>query len=181
MIRSIQLSTKRQLQLQLRTLATYASNPQIYIHKVNPLNYKFSLSKSPDAIEIGSSPTADPEPSTFTDNPKFKELLNSTIYSKIQDDFTFVMEAGVNANSFMPIYDLRETPNYARVPATENIFGYVRVDSKGKIVPESFQANGMYRLINGRCGLCKFSDFLHEQLQTQSEMQVVKQNVNAST
>ncbi|RLV93556.1 hypothetical protein JA1_002254 [Spathaspora sp. JA1] len=169
MIRSINLSAKRQLQFQLRTLATYASNPQIYIHTVNPLNYKFSLSKSPNALEIGSAPDANPEPTTFTPNPKFRELLNSTIYSKIHEDFTFVMEAGVNANSFMPIYDLRETPNYARVPATENIFGYVRIDSHGKIVPQSFQANDMYRFISGTSGLCKFSDFLHEQLQTESE------------
>lgn len=150
-----------------RSLSQYRHNPQIYIHEVIPNIYKFSLSSDPHALAIGVAPTESPTPDTFQANSKFLDLVNKTIKDNIEQDFTFIMEAGVNRSSFMPIYDLREIPSYARIPEPENVFGYVRVDDDGKIVHNSYESNHMYRLCSGTSGLCKFSDHILEKLRAQ--------------
>lgn len=73
------------------------------------------------------------------------------------------MEAGANANAFMPIYDFREIPNYARTPEVDDIFGYVLVDGDGKIIPGLYEVNDLYRLCNG-VGLVKLTDYLVDEM-----------------
>lgn len=159
-----------------RLLATYKKNPQIYIHEKAPHTFNFSLSRQADSIPIGSSQSTDPTSSNFIPNAKFETILENAMANKVYDDFTFIMEAGTNANSFMPIYDFREIPKYSRTPYIEDVFGYVQVDDKGQIVPNSWQRNSMYEICSGKTGLCKFSDYMYEVLQEQCEK--VRENYN---
>ncbi|KAI3404743.1 hypothetical protein KGF56_002446 [Candida oxycetoniae] len=152
-----------------RLLTTYSKNPQIYIHENPPKHYNFSLSKKPNSIVIGSSQSMDPKPSTFYTNPKFQSILQMTMKKKIYDDFTFIMEAGTNANSYMPIYDFREIPRYSRTPYIGDVFGYVQIDNEGKMIPQSWQKNDMYEVCSGKTGLCKFSEFMYETLREECE------------
>ncbi|KAI5969761.1 hypothetical protein CANMA_001223 [Candida margitis] len=154
---------------QLRLLTQYAKNPQIYIHENPPHHYNFSLSKNPDALGIGNSSSTDPKPENFTANKNFVDIFHKTFESKIYDDFTFIMEAGTNANSFMPVYDFRDVPKYSRQPYIANVFGYLQVDGNAKIVPGSWQRNNLYELCNGKDGLCHFSEYMYESLQQECE------------
>ncbi|EMG46533.1 hypothetical protein G210_3221 [Candida maltosa Xu316] len=131
---------------QLRYLSQYVHNSQIFIHDIAPSVYKFSLSKSPSALHIGTSSSKTPTPANFSTNKEFVELLDDTMQTQIHDDFTFIMEASTNANSFMPIYDMREIPRYGRIPYIEDVFGYVMVNDKGHMIPESYQKNDMYAI-----------------------------------
>lgn len=143
-------------------MSKYPKNDQIFIHKVGS-TYVANLSSNPKDIPIGFSESNEIHHETFKSNPEFLDLLNNKIKDSIQKDFSFIMEAGANANAFMPIYDFRETPNYARVPEVDDIFGYVLVDSKGKIIPGSYEVNQLYRLCNGT-GLIKLTDYLLEEM-----------------
>lgn len=154
---------------QLRCLTQYARNPQIYIHEHPTNHYKFSLSKNPNALSIGDSQVTDPKPENFNINKKFVDVFYKTFEDKIYDDFTFIMEAGTNANSFMPVYDFRDVPKYSRQPYIGNVFGYLQVDENAKIVPGSWQRNDLYELCNGKDGLCHFSDYMYETLQQECE------------
>ncbi|KAI5954174.1 hypothetical protein KGF57_003923 [Candida theae] len=154
---------------QLRCLTQYAKNPQIYIHETPQKGYKFSLSKNPNALPIGDSQVTDPKPGNFTINKRFVSVMNKTFETKVYEDFTFVMEAGTNANSFMPVYDFRDIPKYSRQPYIGNVFGYLQVDANAKIVPGSWQRNDLYELCSGKDGLCHFSEFMYETLQQECE------------
>ncbi|KAI5956566.1 hypothetical protein KGF54_001041 [Candida jiufengensis] len=154
---------------QFRLLTKYSKNPKIFIHENPPKHFNFSLSSKPEAITIGSSTSNDPTPQDFKINDQFKQLLDKTFETKIYDDFSFIMEAGTNADSFMPIYDFREIPEYSRRPYIEDVFGYVQVDSKGKIQPQSWQKNEMYQICSGKTGLPHFSEYMYETLQEECE------------
>lgn len=158
---------RRGLLQALRQYSRYSKNDQIFLHD-SPRGIIASLSKNPNALPIGVSPTQHINPDTFQPNGDFLKLLNTTIHDSIEKDFTFIIEAGANANSFMPIYDLREIPNYGRTPEVDNVFGYVLVDGNGKITPKSFDSNNLYRVCNG-AGLIKLSDYLHEQMKSLTE------------
>lgn len=145
-----------------RQISQYPKNDQIFIHKVGN-TYVANLSSNPKDIPIGFSDSNEIDHETFKSNPEFLDLLNNTIKNSIQKDFSFIMEAGANANAFMPIYDFREIPNYARVPEVDDIFGYVLVDGDGKIIPDSYEVNQLYRLCNGT-GLVKLTDYLLEEM-----------------
>jgi len=153
-----------------RLFSKYVRNDQIYIHK-NDHGVKYSLSPNPRSLPIGysSSTMNDVKPDAFEVEPKFLDLLHNKISSSIQDDFSFVLEAGMNANAFMPIYDFRRIPEYARIPEVDNIFGYVQVNEQGKIIPGSYQSNNLYRLCNGTDGLIKLSDYLYSELQAECD------------
>lgn len=151
----------------LRSYTIYPKNDQIYLHEL-PGRFIANLSQDPSATPIGYSPTEEINPNTFLVNKRFLDLLNKKINDSIHEDFTFIIEAGANALTFMPIYDFREIPRYARVPEVDGIFGYVLVDDKGKIVPQTFDPNAMYRVCNG-AGLIKLSDYLHEQMKAITE------------
>ncbi|PIS50873.1 hypothetical protein CJI97_004413 [Candidozyma auris] len=151
----------------IRNYHRYPKNSQIYLHET-PGRIIANLSPNPAATPIGYSPSFDIDPKTFSVNKRFLDLLNEKINEGIQDDFTFIIEAGANASTFMPIYDFREVPRYARTPEVDSIFGYVLVDDKGKIVPRTFDPNSMYRICNG-AGLIKLSDYLHEQMKNVTE------------
>lgn len=97
------------------------------------------------------------------------KVLHSTIGKTVYGDFLFIMEAGVNANQFMPIYDFRKTPNYARIPEVDDIFGYVHVDASGKMIPNTYEANNLYRLCNGESGIIQLSEYLYEQVKEACE------------
>lgn len=146
----------------LRQYSKYLKNDQIFLHDVAG-KYAVTLSKSASDVPIGFSPSLEVHPSTFTGNPKFLDLLQERIKTGIQNDFTFIMEAGANALTYMPIYDFREIPKYARTPNVDDVFGYVLVDEAGKIVPGSYEKNDLYRLCNGT-GLIKLSDYLLEEM-----------------
>ncbi|CAK9441578.1 uncharacterized protein LODBEIA_P54460 [Lodderomyces beijingensis] len=176
MLHTLLKTTRTSLALQLhsnfkplRLLTTYSKNPQIFIHEKQPNYFTFSLSRQPESIPIGTSQSTDPAPLDFHVDSHFKSLLDKTLADKIYNDFTFVMEAGTNANSFMPVYDFREIPRYSRTPYIEDVFGYVQVDDKGNIVPGSWQKNDMYEICSGKTGLCKFSDYMYETLQEEVE------------
>lgn len=151
-----------------RTFSKYPRNDQIFIHKIGS-SYAVNLSPDPKATPLGFSSSSEISHETFKSNPEFLDLLNKRIKESIQKDFTFIMEAGVNANAFMPIYDLREIPNYARVPEVDNIFGYVLVDGEGKIVPGSYESNQLYRLCNAT-GLVRLTDHLLEEMRRATEL-----------
>ena len=157
------------LRLQARSLSQYTRNPQIFIHELGPGNYKFSLSKSPDALDMGISSSTNPTPANFRIRDEFKQLLNDTMKNQIHDDFTFIMEASTNANSFMPIYDMREIPRYGRIPYIEDVFGYVMVNDKGQLIPDTYQENDMYTMCSGKTGLPKFSEYMYLTLQEKCE------------
>ncbi|KAF7998885.1 hypothetical protein HF325_006417 [Metschnikowia pulcherrima] len=146
----------------LRQYSKYPKNNQIYLHDVAG-QYAATLSESSKDVPIGFSPSTQVSPNTFQPNPDFMRLLHSTIQEGIQHDFTFIMEAGANALTYMPIYDFREIPKYARTPNVDDVFGYVLVDSEGKIVPGSYEKNDLYRVCNG-AGLIKLSDYLLEEM-----------------
>lgn len=156
---SSRFSYRRQF---VRSFSRYHRNDQVYIHRAGG-GYTASLSSNPKDVPIGFSPSSEINHETFKANPKFLELLNDKIKNEVQRDFSFIVEAGANANAYMPIYDFREIPNYARVPEVDNIFGYVLVDREGKIVPGSFEINLLYRICNGS-GLVKLTDYLLEQM-----------------
>lgn len=146
----------------IRQFSKYPRNGQIFIHKVGD-TYTANLSSNPYDTPIGFSPSSEIDHETFKSNPQFLDLLNNKIKDSIQKDFSFIMEAGANANAFMPIYDFRETPNYARTPEVDDIFGYVLVDEEGKIVPGSYEVNKLYRLCNAT-GLVKLTEYLLEEM-----------------
>ncbi|KAG7666378.1 uncharacterized protein J8A68_000074, partial [[Candida] subhashii] len=158
-----------QLVITFRSLSQYRHNPQIYIHELNPNIYKFSLSTNPNSLDIGISDSVLPTPESFKSNPKFLELVHETIRDHIDQDFTYIIEGGVNKDGYMPIYDLREMPEntYARVPPPENVFGYVQVDKDGKIIKGTYQPNKLYRSCTSTSGLNKFSDYILDQLKAQ--------------
>lgn len=143
-----------------RFLSRYSRNDQIYLHEAGG-QIRPSFCSNPAAVAIGSSPTANVTPETFKVSQDFVSLLHDTIASSVHNDFTFIMEAGANASAFMPVYDFREIPRYARTPNVDDIFGYVMVDDAGKIVQGLYQPNEMYRVCNG-VGLTKLSDHLLE-------------------
>ncbi|WPK27369.1 hypothetical protein PUMCH_004755 [Australozyma saopauloensis] len=146
----------------LRFFSRYPKNDQIYVHKVGS-SYVANLSENPKDTPIGFSPSEKIDHETFKSNPEFLDLLNNKIKDSIQKDFSFIMEAGANANAFMPIYDFREIPNYARTPEVDDIFGYVLVDGDGKIIPGLYEVNDLYRLCNG-VGLVKLTDYLVDEM-----------------
>lgn len=147
----------------IRSYTKYTRNEQIFVHPT-PGAFKYTFSSNPDAISIGVTPGAEVSPSTFIPNPKFLDLLHEIIGKSIHQDFSFIMEAGVNVNSFMPIYDFREVPKYSRIPEIENIFGYVHVDGQGKIAEGSYDPNPMYRLCNGTSGLVQLSEHMYDEV-----------------
>lgn len=151
----------------LRQFSRYSKNDQIYLHALNGGVYA-SLSSLPNDLPIGHLPSEVIHPNTFQPNLKFVNLLHSIIGSSIQHDFTFIMEAGANALQFMPIYDFREIPRYARTPNVDDVFGYVLVDDAGKIVPGSYEPNSLYRVCNGS-GLVKLSDYLLERMRDETK------------
>lgn len=169
MIRTLLNQSRSQFKLQLRNLSQYKNNPQIFIHELGPSYYKFSLSKLPDALDIGISSSINPTPDNFKIRKEFKELLHSTMKDQIHDDFTFIMEASTNANSFMPIYDMREIPRYGRIPYIEDVFGYVMINDQGLMIAETYQENDMYTICSGKTGLPKFSEYMYVTLQDKCE------------
>lgn len=149
-------------QLASRNYITYSKNDQIFLHDTTG-GVLASFSENPKDLHIGTSETNKIDPEKFKSNKEFLNLLHKNIQDKIDQDFTYIMEAGVNADAYMPIYDFREVPRFGRTPEVDSIFGYVRVSSDGKIVPNSYEPNEMYRLCNG-AGLVKLSSFLLEQI-----------------
>lgn len=162
-MRGISLSNSVHPLLSARFYTQYSKNDQIFLHDTNH-KLSVSFSKSPASIPIGYSTSETVTPELFKPNPEFLPLLHSTFGSCIDQDFSFIMEAGVNANTFMPIYDFREVPKFGRRPEIDSVFGYVQVDEQGKIVPGSYDSNDMYRLCNAS-GLPKLSDYMYEQIQ----------------
>ncbi|KAK6199265.1 uncharacterized protein RJT21DRAFT_127548 [Scheffersomyces amazonensis] len=147
----------------------YNRNSQIYIHE-SPNGYKYSFSPKENSIPIGVSKNLQSiNPDNFKVNPQFVDILQDTLRKHTYNDFTFVMEAGVNASAYMAIYDLREIPKYSRIPEVENILGYVQVDVNGKMVPDSYERNELYRICNGTAGLPKLSEYLYPLIQEQCE------------
>lgn len=142
----------------LRHYTVYSKNDQIFLHDLGN-KVAASFSKNPKHIPIGYSATNNIDPEKFEQNKEFLKLLNSTIHDNVHDDFTFIMEAGNYANTYMPIYDFREVPRFGRTPEVDSIFGYVRVDGEGKITEGSYEQNDMYRLCNG-AGLIKLSSYM---------------------
>lgn len=156
----------------MRYASQYPQNKQIFIHPKAEHHTSFaSLSKNPKAVPLGTvySTTLAITPQNFQENPAFLDILHLVVAAKVQNDFLFIVEAGANANTFMPIYDFRHIPNYARIPEVDNIFGYVQVDGLGKIIPGTYESNSLYRLCNGDSGIIKLSDYLYEVVQAECE------------
>lgn len=147
----------------VRRYTQYAANNQMYIHE-NGTNYNVSLLPQKSALPVGTSQSKHHvAPELFSSNPAFLELLHTTIAREVYGDFSFIIEAGANANAYMPIYDFREIPRYGRTPEVDDIFGYVQVGSDGKMISNSYEANAMYRLCSGE-GLMRLSDHLYEKM-----------------
>ncbi|CAN3479607.1 hypothetical protein DICA1_E18800 [Diutina catenulata] len=145
-----------------RGVQTYIHNPQIFVHEAGD-KFSYSISENPKALIMGSKTGGSPhtvDPEKFSPNPEFIKLLNSTISKDIVNDFSFIMEAGANVDSFMPIWDFREVPRFSRTPDVDSIFGYIMVDKNGKMIPGTYEANNMYRVCNS-AGLPKMTDHIH--------------------
>lgn len=149
-----------------RFYTRYAQNDQIFLHETEKKT-AVSFSKSPSSTPLGYTVSNNITPELFEPNPQFLPLLHSTLASCVADDFSFIMEAGVNANTFMPIYDFREVPQFGRRPEIDSVFGYVQVDGLGKIIPGSYESNDMYRICNAS-GLPRLSDYMYEQIQKEA-------------
>lgn len=149
--------------LSTRLYTRSAQNDQIFLHQTEH-KIAVSFSKSPSSIPLGYTTSNTVTPDLFQPNPQFLPLLHSTLASCVDKDFSFIVEAGVNANTFMPIYDYREVPKFGRRPDIDSVFGYVQVDGLGKMVPGSYESNEMYRLCNAS-GLPRLTDHMYEQIQ----------------
>lgn len=167
----VQLSKLSRSVSPARFLSRYSKNEQIFIHKLDNDKYKYSLSSNPQSLAIGYGASEDPSPQEFQLEPQFLPLLHKLIHEEIHNDFSFIMEAGMNIGSYMPIYDFREIPDYARIPDVDSTFGYVRVDNQGKIIPFSYESNEPYRLIDGIYGMVKLSDFLYDKMKVECDKQ----------
>lgn len=130
---------------------------QIHLH-----GNKISFNKNPNGLIIGSF-NGEVTKENFMPNPKFLPKLHEIISEKVYDDFAFIMEASVNANSYMPIYDFRDIPRYGRIPEIENVFGYLQVSQDGNMTAGTYQDNSLYQ-IWGIDGLICLSDHLLEQM-----------------
>lgn len=150
-----------------RLYTQYAQNDQIFLHETDHKT-AVSFSKLPSSIPIGYTTSNTVTPELFQANSQFLPLLHSTLASCVNEDFSFIVEAGVNANTFMPIYDFREVPKFGRRPDIDSVFGYVQVDGLGKIIPGSYESNEMYRLCNAS-GLPRLTDYMYEQIQEKIE------------
>lgn len=145
-----------------RCYTRYPKNKQIYLHSKQG-QYTANLLEDPNLTAIGYSESQEINPDTFVPNDKFVLLLNDVIRKTVHDDFTYIMDAGTHAQTFMPIWDFRDVPRYGRTPDVDSVYGYVLVDEHGKIVPETFEPNAMYRVCNGT-GLMTLSQFLHDEV-----------------
>jgi hypothetical protein len=150
----------------LRWLSTYKYQPQLYLHKL-PDSYSVSFSDDPKAQPVGqtwiSSLDDHIAPKNFKPDTKFLPVLNEVIKDNIQDDFTYIMESKEFSGNYMPIYDLRNVPNYQRTPEVEDIYGFVYCDEDGTVKSGSFEQNLEYQLITQN-GIIKLSDHLLEKL-----------------
>lgn len=63
---------------------------------------------------------------------------------------------GGGRGGYIHVYDLRNPPDYGRIPWPEDIFGSLEVDSDGSFVNGngSYQVSGTYRVFT-RAGLCE--------------------------
>ncbi|KAK9471734.1 uncharacterized protein V1510DRAFT_419470 [Dipodascopsis tothii] len=140
----------------LTTLTTVPSNPQLFLHRD-----LISLSRQPAALAVGrlrSGHTVDElSERTFEPNPAFLPLVHATLAAHVAQDRFWVSLAVPYPDNYMPIYDLRAPPVHGRIPDVEDIFGMVRVDGAGAIVPGSYERNTMYRPVSP-AGLCQFSE-----------------------
>lgn len=143
----------------LKTFVRHSSKltSQIYLHPSN----KISFSPNENSLTIGQF-NGPATKANFIENPDFKPKLHELLLQKIYDDFAFIMEASVNQNSFMPVYDFRDVPRYQRVPDIGDVFGYLRVDEEGKMVRDSYEANLMYMTYGSE--LIKLSDYILEEV-----------------
>ncbi|CAH6723396.1 hypothetical protein CLIB1444_15S00364 [[Candida] jaroonii] len=132
---------------------------QIFLHPSN----KVTFTKSENGLLLGKF-TGSPSKENFQPDNNLLPTLNELFKKKVCDDFSFIMEAGVSANSFMPIYDFRDVPRYGRQPEIGNVFGYVQVDENGKMIPETFDANNFYQVYNHH-GLPVLSDYIYEEVE----------------
>lgn len=158
---------RRNIVNSLRFYTKYAKNDQILLHN-NGAGLVASLSKNPHALPLGASPNKEIHPETFEPNKRFFDRLFHEMRMNIQNDFTFIIEAGTSPDTHMPIYDLRKIPNFSRTPEVDDIFGYVFVDKDSKINEGTFEHNEFYRVCNGS-GLPKLSDYMYERMKAAVE------------
>lgn len=131
---------------------------QIYIHS----NNNISFGPKDSSLILGQF-IGDVKRENFKLNPQFLPIFQDLISEKIYRDFSFIMEASINANSFMPIYDFRDIPRYGRIPEIDNVFGYLQVDKDGQMLKDSYQRNDLYQVYNHH-GLPVLSDYLYEEV-----------------
>ncbi|CCH42009.1 hypothetical protein BN7_1548 [Wickerhamomyces ciferrii] len=168
MLRQSLKTIPRQLR---RTITTYAKQDQLFIHPKSSNKHLLSFSKNPDSLSIGEFYSKNPESpdlvinsdNFISTNPEFLKLLHQVIKDNIHDDFTYSIESNSYADEHLPVYDLRKIPNYQRQPEIEDVFGYVRVDSEGGIMNETYQINDFYKIVNVD-GPLKLSEKIHEEL-----------------
>jgi hypothetical protein len=150
----------------LRCLSTYKYQPQLYLHEL-PDSYSVSFSDDPKAQPLGQTWISSLEghiaPENFKPDAKFLPVLHKVIKDNIQDDPTYIMESKEFSGNYMPIYDLRNVPNYQRTPEVEDIYGFVWCDQDGEVESGSFEQNLEYQLITQN-GIIKLSDHLLEKL-----------------
>ncbi|KAI9827284.1 MAG: hypothetical protein M1832_005422 [Thelocarpon impressellum] len=72
---------------------------------------------------------------------------------------------GAGVGGFVHVSDLRNPPDYGRIPFPEDIFGSLEVDGHGNFVGEngSYQPNETYRIVT-REGILGLSPYLRKQL-----------------
>ncbi|KAK9475724.1 hypothetical protein V1514DRAFT_322854 [Lipomyces japonicus] len=151
-------------------MSAQAANKQVIIR-----DSTLSLSKRASALDIGHVQAGTDinflSESTFVANKKFINLMHSILKENIHEDKFFQSLAATYQNNYMAIYDFRSPPVYGRIPEVQDIFGMVRVDSEGEIVPGSYEKNDMYRIVTSD-GICQFSDDILHKLRAACEKQV---------
>lgn len=159
----------RSIPLKTRGIITYSKQSQLYIHPQSNNKHLVSFFKNPKSTPIGEFYSKNPESDEITtknfigENKEFLKILHNLIKTQVADDFTYAVESKGYSEEHMPIYDLRKVPNYQRQPDIEDTFGFVRVDSEGEILGETYEENGLYNIVSVD-GPIKLSDHLHEKL-----------------
>ncbi len=167
--------TKLQIQSNKRFYTQLTTNPHLYLHDISEIesdqNTKIlSLSPLRNSIPIGlininiendkakedlalTPNSFVPKTSLPNTTKLFLDILHNVLLNNIHNDSIFSSLAINFKTQFMPIYDLRNPPNYGRIPEIDDIFGYVWIDKDGNIVKDTYAKNDNYRLVNSNGGI----------------------------
>ncbi|KAK6359004.1 hypothetical protein TWF696_000176 [Orbilia brochopaga] len=183
----------------IRCVQTLAQNKSIYVHRIPADNASYALSylpappgESPPAAILGHTTAVPPTPSSFTENPPFRQLLMTVLREYAAQDPTIRAEAyaawsasmrrGIGAGApsaserrgggggvggFHNIVDRRVAGDVGMrgVPEPQDMLGVVGVDGEGQVVegPGGFEECESWRVVTGD-GVGVLTEYLEQKL-----------------